>query len=172
MLTARLGLTAVLDARAAAKGPITIGLAGAGQMGTDLVVQIAQMPGVRLGAVAEVFPENALAAIAMTGRARGAVALADGGAGVDAAIEGGKIAVVEDSGALCDAGLIDAIIDATGNPNVGARLALGAIAAGKHIVMLNVEADITMGATSGRRRRRRGWPIPARRATNPPARWS
>lgn len=145
MLTARLGLTAALDARAAGKGPITVGLAGAGQMGTDMVVQIAQMPGMRLGAVAEVIAENALAAIAMTGRARDAVALADSGAGVDAAISGGRIAVCGDAAALCESGMIDVIIDATGNPNVGARLALGAIAAGKHIVMLNVEADITIG---------------------------
>ena len=33
-------------------GPIIIGLVGAGQMGTDLIVQIALMQGVRIGAIA------------------------------------------------------------------------------------------------------------------------
>jgi predicted homoserine dehydrogenase-like protein len=37
------------------------------------------------------------------------------------------------------------VIDATGNPNVGAEVALATIGAGKHIVMMNVEADVTIG---------------------------
>ena len=37
------------------------------------------------------------------------------------------------------------VIDATGNPNTGTQFALEAIANGKHVVMLNVEADITIG---------------------------
>ena len=41
---------------------------------------------------------------------------------------------------------VDVIIDATGNPNVGAEVALATIAAGKHMVMMNVEADVTIGA--------------------------
>ena len=40
---------------------------------------------------------------------------------------------------------IDVVIDATGNPNVGTLIALEAMKNGKHIVMLNVEADITIG---------------------------
>jgi predicted homoserine dehydrogenase-like protein len=37
------------------------------------------------------------------------------------------------------------VIDATGNPNTGTQFALDSIANGKHVVMLNVEADITIG---------------------------
>ena len=46
---------------------------------------------------------------------------------------------------MCAAGRVDVIIDATGNPNVGALVALETMRNGKHIVMLNVEADITIG---------------------------
>jgi predicted homoserine dehydrogenase-like protein len=145
MLAARLGLTAALDARAAERGPITIGLAGAGQMGTDIVVQVAQMPGLRIGAIAEAFPEAAFAALALTGRDEADVTRAGAPADVDAAIERGGVAVTEDLHSLCAAGRIDVIVDATGNPNVGARLALDAFAHGKPVVMLNVEADITIG---------------------------
>jgi predicted homoserine dehydrogenase-like protein len=145
MLSARLGLTAALDARAAARGPIVVGLAGAGQMGADIVVQLAQMPGLRLGAVSEIVPAAAFAALAMTGRAAADVARADTAADIDAAVERGGVAVTEDYRALCAAGRIDVIIDATGNPEVGARIALEAFAQGKPLVMLNVEADITIG---------------------------
>ena len=40
--------------RERAESEVTIGLAGAGQMGTDIVVQAALMPGVRIGAISEV----------------------------------------------------------------------------------------------------------------------
>ena len=61
------------------------------------------------------------------------------------AIELGKIAITEDFESLATADGIDVVIDATGNPNTGALFALTAMQHGKHVVMLNVEADITIG---------------------------
>lgn len=145
MLQARLGLAAALARHAEARGPVTIGLAGAGQMGTDIVVQVAQMQGLRIGAVCDIAPGAARAAILAAGHDAAAAAAADSAAAIDRAIERGRIAIAEDAMALCAAGRIDVVIDATGNPNVGAGIALAAIAQGKHIVMLNVEADITIG---------------------------
>src|SRR5690606_22675693 len=46
-------LVAEMLERTERQGPITIGLAGAGQMGTDIVVQVPLMPGLRIGAIAE-----------------------------------------------------------------------------------------------------------------------
>ena len=43
-------------------------------------------------------------------------------------------------------GLIDVVIDATGMPAVGAEIGLSAMERGKHLVMMNVEADVTIGA--------------------------
>lgn len=40
---------------------------------------------------------------------------------------------------------IDVIIDATGNPEAGAYIALNALTSGKHLVTLNVEMDVTIG---------------------------
>ena len=42
--------------------------------------------------------------------------------------------------------LIDVVIDATGVPAVGAEIGLKAMEHGKHLVMMNVEADVTIGA--------------------------
>ena len=142
---AYVGLAAELAARVQTRGPVTIGLAGAGQMGTDIIVQLAMMQGVRLGAVSEVRTDLAVQAILMSGRGADDILAASSASGIDAAIESGRVAVTEDYQALCSAGHIDVVIDATGNPNVGTTIALEAMRQGKHVVMLNVEADITIG---------------------------
>ncbi|TRC91996.1 homoserine dehydrogenase [Mesorhizobium sp. WSM4303] len=131
--------------RAEAQGPITIGLAGAGQMGTDIVVQVALMPGMRIGAISEVRPQAAIDAALLAGHDRSDIVQAANASAIDRVIEAGKIAVTEDLHALAAAGRIDVIIDATGNPNIGTLFALEVMKNGKHIVMLNVEADITIG---------------------------
>ena len=138
-------LVAELQARAAAGRPVTIGLAGCGQMGTDIVVQLNRMPGLRLGAIAEMRPEAARAAALLAGFDAAAIAEVGKAPAIDSAIEQGLLAITGDLEALARAGRIDVVIDATGNPNVGTSFALDAIANGKHVVMLNVEADITIG---------------------------
>ena len=138
-------LVAELQARVEAGRPITVGLAGAGQMGTDLVVQLAVMPGLRLGAVAEINIPAAIAAAVLAGHDRANIIEANSAPAIDAAIERGKLAITSDLAALPAAGRIDVVIDATGNPNVGTLFALDAIRNGKPVVMLNVEADITIG---------------------------
>jgi predicted homoserine dehydrogenase-like protein len=131
--------------RAKEKGPIVIGLAGAGQMGTDIVVQVALMPGVRIGAISEIRPEAAIDAALLAGHDRAEIVEASSANAIDKAIEAGKIAITQDLKALAAAGRVDVIIDATGNPNIGTLFALEVMKNGKHIVMLNVEADITIG---------------------------
>ncbi|MBC8130194.1 MAG: homoserine dehydrogenase [Rhizobiaceae bacterium] len=141
----RIGFAAELLAYADRHGPITIGLAGAGQMGTDIVVQVALMAGMRIGAVAASRPARPMEAIALAGHAEGHGRIASSASDIDRIIEAGAIAVTDDLAALCSGGRIDVVIDATGSPDIGAFLALEAIRNGKPIVMLNVEADITVG---------------------------
>jgi predicted homoserine dehydrogenase-like protein len=138
-------LVSELKARSQAGRTVTIGLAGCGQMGTDIMVQLNRMPGLRLGAVAEMRPPQARAAAAMAGFADDRTTYAETPAAIDAAIESGHIAITSDPAVLAKSGRIDVVIDATGNPNTGTQFALEAIANGKHVVMLNVEADITIG---------------------------
>jgi predicted homoserine dehydrogenase-like protein len=137
------GLAAEICARAKTSGVLTIGLAGAGQMGTDIVVQLSLMPGVRLGAISEIRGDAAREAALMAGHSD--IVSASTAADIDRAIEGGRLALTEDYQALCKSGRIDVVIDATGNPNIGTLIALEAMKNGKHVVMLNVEADITIG---------------------------
>ena len=62
------------------------------------------------------------------------------------AMESGKIAVTSDASLVIGNDLIDVVIDATGVPAVGAEIGLRAMEHGKHLVMMNVEADVTIGA--------------------------
>jgi predicted homoserine dehydrogenase-like protein len=134
-----------MDAEAKSHNDLVIGLAGAGQMGADMIVEISLMKGVRLGAVSEIRAQAARDAVLLSGREAGDIVDAGKAADIDLAIERGKVALTDDYVALCAAGRIDVIIDATGNPNIGTLIALEAMKNGKHIVMLNVEADITIG---------------------------
>ena len=138
-------LISELKARTEVGKQVTIGLAGAGQMGTDIIVQLSLMPGLRLGAVSEVHTARAIAAALLAGHARDNIVTAAKAADIDRAIEAGKLAITDDLKSLTGAGRIDVVIDATGNPNIGTTFALDAIHNGKHVVMLNVEADITIG---------------------------
>ena len=61
------------------------------------------------------------------------------------AIEAGRIAITSNE-LLVQNPLIDVVIDATGKPGVAADFDLMAMEHGKHLVMMNVEADVTIGA--------------------------
>src|SRR5205085_5919127 len=68
----------------------------------------------------------------------------------------GTTFVTDDATALIAAPEIEIVIDATGNPEVGIRHALACCANGKHIVMVNVEADALAGPLLARRAREAG----------------
>ena len=56
----------------------------------------------------------------------------------------GKIAIIS-AETLVTTPNIDVVIDATGKPVVAAEYSLKAMEHGKHLVMMNVEADVTLG---------------------------
>jgi predicted homoserine dehydrogenase-like protein len=63
----------------------------------------------------------------------------------DAARRDGSTFVTDDALALITASEIEIVIDATGSPEAGIRHALACCANGKHIAMVNVEADALAG---------------------------
>ncbi len=125
---------------------VRVGLIGVGQMGTDIVVQIAQMQGIEIVAAAETRSERVEDAVRMAGERSRQPLVASSQADISRAIAAGRLAVANTAEAVCRAPEVDVVIDATGNPNAGATVALTAIGAKKHMVMMNVEADVTIGA--------------------------
>jgi predicted homoserine dehydrogenase-like protein len=79
-----------------------------------------------------------------------------GATSIGDALKSGKTFVTDDALAVISNPDIDAVIEATGDPATGIRLCLEAIRHGKHIVMVNVEADALAGPLLARRAREAG----------------
>ena len=140
------GLAADLEARALTGKPIRIGLIGSGMMGGDIVMQVLQMQGIVVAAIADINIPSALAALHDAGHEHSAHRITETQSALDQAIRDGRIALTQDAQLVCRSDLIDVVVDATGKPVVGAEIGLSAMEHGKHLVMMNVEADVTIGA--------------------------
>lgn len=140
------GLAKDLSERAASGKPVRIGLIGSGEMGTDIVTRAAMMDGVEVAAISEIDPSAAHKAVEIARSTDGFSADANSAETLNTVIESGKTAIADNADAILESGLIDVVIDATGIPAVGAEIGLKAMERGKHLVMMNVEADVTIGA--------------------------
>lgn len=139
------GIARDLRARSENSAPIRIGVIGSGEMGTDLVTQCMLMDGLELAAISTRRPVAAFAAMTIAyGDANHGKEVSTRSA-MTAAIEIGKTAITTDVALMATAPEIDVIIDATGKPGVAADFCLLAMEHGKHLVMMNVEADVTIG---------------------------
>jgi len=138
------GLARDLAERADSGRPVRIGVIGSGEMGTDLVTQCMLMRGVEVCAISTRRPHTAREAIRIAYGEDLLAAEAGTASQVTAAIEAGRIAITSND-LLVSNPLIDVVIDATGKPGVAADFVLMAMEHGKHVVMMNVEADVTIG---------------------------
>src|SRR5580658_7149545 len=142
-----MNLYAKLKEREAAGHPITIGLIGAGKFGTMFLTQARRTPGMHVVGVADLNVTRArdqLRAAGWDAPAYAATSLGD-------ALKTRGTHVGPDAAALIACPEVEVIIEATGVPEAGIRHALAAIAAGKHIVMVNVEADALAGPLLARK---------------------
>ncbi len=136
-----MNLHRLLSERLAKGKPVRVGLIGAGKFGSMFLNQIPTTAGLEMAAIADLDPERARAAC----RA------------VDWSEERIAATAYLDSGEdLCRRDDIEVIVEATGHPAAGIRHALTAIENGKHIVMVNVEADVLAGAALANRARAAG----------------
>ncbi len=119
--------------------PVRVGLAGAGQMGSGLAAQIGKIPGMSLVACADIDIARAEKALKLAG-----IEIVKHNSDASDSIEKGQGGVVDKAAALADLP-IDIVFEATGVPWVGAEVAEACINAKKHILMLNVETDVTIG---------------------------
>lgn len=148
-------IAADLAERERAGKPIRVGIVGAGKFGSSVAHQVSRMPGLRLVALADLFPDKAKAVFARNGMEAENIVHAGDAQAIARAMERGKAAVTDDPIALCDAPL-DVVVEATGVPENGARIGAAAITHGKHIVMVNMETDVAVGSLLHRRARAAG----------------
>lgn len=124
---------------------IRTGIVGAGQMGSGMVTQMVLMKGITPAIVSDIQVQNAVNAFKYAGVKDEDIVIARTIADANAAMEAGKYVACEDAGFISQANLVKCAIDATGVPDVGAKVATDAMSNGKHVVMLNVETDVVIG---------------------------
>ncbi|WHQ73057.1 hypothetical protein [Pantoea sp. Lij88] len=121
-------------------------LAGAGQMGTDLIVQLQQMTAMSLVAITVRSDfEKCFEALRVAGYTEEYWRVVSTPAHYVDARRHIKFAISNDINLLLTDDDVEVVIDATGHPESGAVIATKSISARKHIVILNVETDVTVG---------------------------
>ena len=134
----------LLEARVKEGRPIRVGMIGSGFMGSGIALQIATaVPGMRLAAIAARKVDQAVDSHRQAGRTD--VVVCDREGDLVDAIRRDRAAVTEDPMALARAEGLDAIIEVTGTIEHALPPVLTAMAAGKHVVLMNAELDGTVG---------------------------
>jgi predicted homoserine dehydrogenase-like protein len=162
---ALVNLHKMLLERQAQGRPVTVGLVGAGKFGTMFLAQARTTDGLHVVAVADLNVARArsqLKTASWPEEQSSASSLAD-------AAKTGRTFLTDDAEAMIAHPAIEVIVEATGDPKTGIRLATAAIRNGKHIVMVNVEADALAGRSSPGAPRRRASSTRSPGATSPPS---
>ena len=147
-----MNLSFMLKERAAQSRPVRIGQVGAGKFGTMHLSQCRLTTGMHLTGLADLLPDRARSRLKEVGWAVEQIDARSLGE----AIKTGRPFVTDNAMALIECPEIEVIIEATGDPATGIKLALAAIDAGKHVVMVNVEADSLAGPLIAKRAREKG----------------
>ena len=147
-----MNLNRLLQQRASEGMPLRVALIGAGKFGSMFLAQAQRTPGIHVVAVADLDPQRARASLERVGwsadryRARS----------FDEARKEGTTCVTDNAATAIASDAVEIVIDATGSPAAGIRHALACCEHGKHVVMVNVEADCLAGPLLARRAREAG----------------
>ncbi|MBT5109678.1 MAG: Gfo/Idh/MocA family oxidoreductase, partial [Rhodospirillaceae bacterium] len=136
-----MNLTHLAAARDDAGRPIRVGLIGAGKFGSMFLAQVPTSKGIEVAAIADLDPDRARRSCREVGWTDERVASVD---------------FTDESSTLFTRDDVEVVVEATGNPAAGVEHALLAIEHGKHIVMVNVEADVLAGAYLADKARKAG----------------
>lgn len=120
----------LLRERAASARPVRVGLIGAGKFGSMFLSQAPSTAGLEVNVIADLDPGRARAACGAVGWSDALLA---------------RTRFTEDAFDAVGADDVDVVVEATGDPAAGIAHARAAFAAGRHIVMVNVEADVLAG---------------------------
>ncbi|MFD1420687.1 NAD(P)H-dependent oxidoreductase [Lactiplantibacillus songbeiensis] len=119
-----------LEEREAEGNPIKVGVIGAGQMGFGMISQIAGIPGMVVKGISDINIDNAKKAMeSFNANSK----------------KPEEILISTDFKEIVHSDQVEVVVDATGVTEVGAQLALETLIAKKHLVLLNVEIDVTIG---------------------------
>ena len=136
-----MNLYRLLQQRLEAGRPVRVGLIGAGKFGSMFLAQVPTTPGIAVAAIADLAPDRARDACRLVGWDADRIA---------------ATRFTDDAMAMLAEPDIEVVVEATGHAPAGLAHARRAIAEGKHIVMVNVEADVLAGPALAREAARAG----------------
>ena len=142
-----MNLNAMLLRRQAEGRPVTVGVVGAGKFGTMFLAQARTTAGMHVVSVADLDVDRAKSQLKMASWPDEQ----SGATSFDDALKSGKTLLTNDTLAMIAHPAIEVIVEATGDPRTGIKLATEAFRNGKHVVMVNVEADALAGPILARR---------------------
>ena len=142
----------MLQDRLAKGKPVRVGLIGAGKFGTMYLAQVRKVPGVHLVGLAELNIPKAFASLKRTNWPAEQVNAKT----LEEAFKTGKTCVLESADELISSPFTEVIIDCTGLAELGLHTTLNCVQHGKHIVNVNVEADILAGPVLAKRAKAAG----------------
>ncbi|WOQ68619.1 Gfo/Idh/MocA family oxidoreductase [Microbacterium limosum] len=142
-----MNLYSLMQRRAEEAGPIRVGVIGAGKFASMFLTQAVNLPSLHVVAVADINVPKAMDALKRTGWPAERYAATS----LQQALSSGGTHVTDSADSLLELPEIEVILEITGNPIIGTYHALRAIDNGKHIVMVNVEADCMVGPILQRR---------------------
>ena len=126
-----MNLYSLLQNREHSNTPVRVGIIGAGKFATMFMSQIMRTPGMNLVAVCDLNLERVRNNLHTVGFSEQDVT---------------KTLITEDVTKLLEHANVNVVVESTGDPIVGARHALMCIERRIDIVMVNVEADVLVGA--------------------------
>ena len=121
--------------------PVRVGLIGAGKFGSMFLAQVPTTPGLVVTTIADLDPAQAMLRCREVGWD-------------DARVAGTEF--VDDAEVMIRGDKVDVVVEATGHPAAGIKHALLCAEHGKHVVMVNVEADVLAGPYLAQQARQAG----------------
>ena len=121
--------------------PVRVGLIGAGKFGSMFLAQVPTTPGLVVTTIADLDPAQAMLRCREVGWDDARVASTE---------------FVDDAEVMIRGDKVDVVVEATGHPAAGIKHALLCAAHGKHVVMVNVEADVLAGPYLAQQARQAG----------------
>jgi predicted homoserine dehydrogenase-like protein len=124
---------------------ILIGMSGAGWMGSGFIAQVRYVPGMRVALLADRDTEKAYSVLKSSGIPENEIVETDSPGTAEDAVRKGKCVVTGDYTLSAQIDSVDIVTDVTPSPQTGAETAYAAINSEKDVVLINIEADVTVG---------------------------
>jgi len=140
-----MSLYEMLEKRESENNRIGVGLVGCGHMGSGFIHVTEKMPGMRVRAVADLDMNRAISTFESIGLPRSMVEVVENRNDAEDALRRDKRIATQDALLLSKTESLEAVVEATGSIETGAAVAWNCIQYKKHVIMLNVETDVTVG---------------------------